>query len=479
MTHTVGTEWISPAAGVVDAATGARVAGADLISAVERVAHAIEGLPPGAVFARTALDTDSVLRYLGAFCAGRPVAVLDPALDPVALAELVGRFEPAAVVGLDEGGPGAETGDLPKGYRALDVPELGRIWRRDEPTTELPHPDLAVLLTTSGSTGNPKLVRQSRGAVLANARAIADILQLGPAEVAPTSLPLFYTYGLSVLNSHLVGGGTVLIADGGVLAAGFWQAVDRYGGTSLAGVPYNYEMLARIRWNPAKHPSLRTLTQAGGRLRPELIGAFHEKITAVGGRMYVMYGQTEATARMTILPAERLADKLGSVGPAVPGGALSVRTTDGELTDAPRVTGEVVFRGPNVMMGYAETAADLARGDDHDGVLHTGDIGYLDEDGYLFLTGRLKRIGKVFGVRVSLDDIEKILRAEGPVAAVAAGDKVVVWCEGLVDGRGRELTSLLAERLRLHRSGFDVRTIDTLPLLGNGKVDYRALEARS
>jgi acyl-CoA synthetase (AMP-forming)/AMP-acid ligase II len=137
------------------------------------------------------------------------------------------------------------------------------------------------------------------------------------------------------------------------------------------------------------------------------------------------------------------------------------------------------------MMGYAETAADLSRGDDQGGVLYTGDLGYLDADGFLFLTGRLKRIGKVFGIRVNLDDIEKLVGQAagdgiGPVAAVPAGDKVIVWCEGTADAdRRAEVAKLLAERMKLHRSGFDVRGIDRLPLLSSGKIDYRTLEARS
>src|SRR5439155_6347531 len=210
--------------------------------------------------------------------AGRPGALLDPALHPGTLAELVRRYEPAAVVGLAEGGAGAEPGDLPKGYRTAELDGLGPAWLRETPTAELPHPELGVLLATSGSTGDPKLVRLSRAAIGSNARAIATVLGIDGDEVAPTSLPMFYSYGMSVLNSHLASGATVLVVDGGVLSRDFWAAFDAHGATSLAGVPYNYEMLAKIRWTPAKHPSLRTLTQAGGKLRNEMIAHFHDKI---------------------------------------------------------------------------------------------------------------------------------------------------------------------------------------------------------
>ncbi|MBO0839650.1 MAG: AMP-binding protein, partial [Sciscionella sp.] len=302
-------------------------------------------------------------------------------------------------------------------------------------------------------------------------------------EVAPTCLPLHYSYGMSVLNSHLLRGASVVIEGSGMLGRGFWTAVRQHKITSLAGVPYHYEMLRRLRFDPARYPSLRTLTQAGGRLRPELVAHFNEAMRAVGGRMFVMYGQTEAAPRMATLPAERLADKLGSVGPALPGGKFSIRDDAGvETTDA-QVTGEVIYRGPNVMMGYAESETELAFGDETGGTLSTGDIGHLDEDGYLYLTGRLKRIGKIFGNRVNLDDVELLARSTGSdiaaVAAVPADDKVVLYLEGAPERLCRCVASTLSERLHLNATGFDVRSIDALPLLANGKLDYPTLERRT
>ncbi|MGC4808097.1 AMP-binding protein [Micromonospora sp. DT233] len=468
---------IAPTARLVDAATGAVLGGPDLAAEADRHAAAYAGLPPGVVFARSGTTVAAVLRYAGAWRAERPVALLDPGLDPAVLADFVGRFAPAVVVGLAEGGAGDDPGGLPEGYRAVDDPTLGPVWVRERAGAAEPHPDLAVLLATSGSTGDPKLVRLSRAAVASNATAIARALAIGPDEIAPTSLPLYYSFGMSVLNSHLAAGATVLVVDGGVLAREFWQAVREHGATSLAGVPYNYEMLHRIRWNPATYPSLRTLTQAGGRLRDELILAFHDKIAATGGRFHVMWGCTEAGPRMSTLPADALPERVGSVGPALDGGAFTVLGPDGAETDRPGVVGELVYRGPNVMMGYAENAADLARADELGGVLRTGDLGHLDADGFVWLRGRLKRFGKVFGIRVNLHDIEELARDSGPVVAVSGPEKVVLFAERITADDAKALAGRLAERLRLHRSGFDVRTVERLPQLPNGKIDYRSLEA--
>ncbi|OZM73220.1 AMP-dependent acyl-CoA synthetase [Amycolatopsis antarctica] len=469
MVVAAGSGLLGDGARLVDVAGGHTLAGDELATTVRAEAETLGALPPGVLFARTSVDLRSVVRYLGAFEAGRAIALIDPALDADVLAELVRRFRPAAVLAAPEG-------EAPAGYTLGDGD-----WLRTSAEGVTPHPDLAVLLPTSGSTGNPKLVRLARTAVLTNAGAIAEVLGIDGDEVAPTSLPLHYSYGLSVLNSHLIRGATVVVEPSGVLGRGFWDAVEAHKCTSLAGVPYHYEMLRRLKFSPEKYPSLRTLTQAGGKLRDDLVTEFNDKIRAVGGRMFVMYGQTEAAPRMATVPAEHLTAKLGSAGPPLPGGEFTVRRDDGEETTHPKITGEIVYRGPNVMMGYAENEAELAHGDDLGGTLATGDLGYLDEDGFLFITGRLKRIGKVFGNRVSLDDLEQAVRSSGVgidvVAAVAAGDKVVLFAEKVGKDVCKAASRALSERLHLHTSGFDVRPIDTVPLLASGKIDYRTLEA--
>ena len=432
---------------VIDAATGARLEQAQ----IEQAAAAYRELAPGVVFLLMPTEIAAVARYLGAQRADRPIALLDPELDRGVLLDLVERFAPVAVMGI--------RATPPEGYLAE-----GDSWLRATPAAEA-HPELALLLTTSGSTGNPKLVRLSRAAVRANAEGIAERLGITADDVTPTTLPLFYTFGLSVLSSHLLRGATVVLERTGILQRDFWTAVNEHGITSIAGVPYQYEMLRRLRFDPAKYPSLRTLTQAGGRLRSELVADFAQRMAAVGGRLFVMYGQTEATARMAVLPPERLADKLGSVGLPLPGGAFSI------------VDGEVVYTGPNTMLGYAETAADLARGDDHGGVLRTGDLGHLDDEGFLFITGRLKRIGKVFGVRVNLDDVERELAPHGAVAAVAGDDKLHVFVEGADPATAQVIRKELVAFLDTHFTGVEVRGVEALPLLPTGKIDYRALEA--
>jgi long-chain acyl-CoA synthetase len=369
-------------------------------------------------------DALSAVAYLAALEAGHAAILLEAGADP---APIVERYDPRYVIE----------------DREVHV-------REDAAPADL-HPDLRLLLSTSGSTGSPKLVRLTARNVLANADAITEYLGLDAGERAVASLPLPYSYGLSVLNSHLRAGASVAFTPHSVIRPEFWEDVRRHEVTSFAGVPYSYAMLERIGMRDMALPSLRTMTQAGGRLDPEVALRYADR-----ARFFVMYGQTEATARIAYVPPERLREKAGAIGIAIPGGRLSVGEGD-----------ELVYEGPNVMLGYAESREDLARGDDLAGVLPTGDLGRVDGDGFFFVTGRLKRIAKVFGQRVNLDEVEAAV--EGPAGAVAGEDRIDVFAERGADAR------TLARRFRLPPRALQVHVVERLPLKGSGKVDYAAL----
>jgi acyl-CoA synthetase (AMP-forming)/AMP-acid ligase II len=453
---------------LIDAASGLSLRGLALEARIHAMEEELHTMPAGLLLLPAPWNIDTVCRYLAAFRQDRALALLDAGIESDTLIELIARFEPAGVWQ-----PGIKT-PAPEGYR-----NVAYGWIRQTSALAV-HPDLALLLTTSGSTGAARMVRLSRHGVLANAAAIVEALGITDAEIASTSLPFYLGYGLSVLNSHLLVGATVVVNAYPVIGTDFWACVDHYGVTSFAAVSHTYELLARLRWTPSAHPGLRTMTQGGSRMQPERVARLADEMGASGGRLYVLYGQTEATARMAVLPAHRVAGKYASVGLAVPGAALSIRVESGEETREPDVVGEVIFRGPSVMMGYADTAADLARGDDSRGVLHTGDIGRFDKDGYLFLEGRLKRIAKLFGQRINLDAVERMAAeagAESATIAVSRNDEaIVLWCEGEAEPARLELVSRsVAERLGVNRHGVVARAIDKLPLLRNGKIDYRAL----
>jgi acyl-CoA synthetase (AMP-forming)/AMP-acid ligase II len=340
------------------------------------------------------------------------------------------------------------------------------------------HGELSVLLSTSGTTGSPKLVRLSHANVLANARSIAEYLELGPNERAISSLPFHYSYGLSVLNSHLFAGGSIVVSDASVMRPELWKSCSEYGCTSFAGVPYSYQILRRIGFEKFELPTLRTLTQAGGKLARPLIEHYHRLISERGGRFIVMYGQTEATARMSYVPPERALEKAGSIGIAIPGGSLRVFAEERELPE-PLATGELVYEGPNVMLGYASSPEELALGDTQRGRLRTGDLGYRDADGFFHITGRLKRFAKVYGLRINLDEVEERARRHGPAAVVSDDERLMIYCEFGDPALFESVRGELAQIFQLNVNTFSLTRVDALPLLASGKIDYDALKRRS
>ncbi|GLQ88542.1 AMP-binding protein [Dyella flagellata] len=335
--------------------------------------------------------------------------------------------------------------------------------------------DLALLLSTSGSTGGPKLVRLSLDNLQANAEAIAKYLQLSTDDRPITSLPMHYSYGLSVINSHLLVGAPLLLTPESVTTRGFWNFFKEFGATSFSGVPTTYAMLKQMRFERMDLPSLRVMTQAGGRLAPDLVKWFGELAKVRQQRFFVMYGQTEATARISYVPPEHLLDKLESIGIAIPGGALELIGEGGEPIAEPDSVGELCYTGPNVMMGYALGPDDLALPDMQHGRLRTGDLAKRDRDGYFYIVGRLKRFIKVFGNRIGLDEIEHQLREDGFDAAVTGKDDLLVVAVRGEDVSPDDLAHRLSARYRIHKSAIRVRSVASFPLSSSGKVLYMDL----
>ncbi|MCR5667281.1 MAG: AMP-binding protein [Eubacterium sp.] len=342
---------------------------------------------------------------------------------------------------------------------------------------ELMAENLALLLTTSGSTGSPKLVRQSYQNIKSNAKAIAQYLKLDETERPITTLPMNYTYGLSIINSHLLCHATILLTDYTLMQREFWNFLKEQKATSFGGVPYTYEMLKRLRFFKMDLPSLRYMTQAGGKLRAELHKEFAEYAKEQKKEFIVMYGQTEATARMAYLPGEKALEKYGSMGIAIPGGKLWLKDVDGLEITKPDVVGELVYEGDNVTLGYAEQREDLARGDERGGILETGDMARMDEDGYFYIVGRKKRFLKIFGNRVNLDETERLLNGafeDLEIACAGSDDKMAIYYVGEADEAS--IRHYISQKSGLHPSAFKAVQVEKIPKNDAGKILYNKLE---
>ena len=376
-------------------------------------------------------DVDSLVAYLAALAGGHPLILL-PEDKPAALASLVAAYDPDVLLQPARGG--------------LQLDE-----RRPGTRHEL-HPDLALLLSTSGSTGSPKLVRLSHANLQANAESIATYLGITAADRAATTLPMSYCYGLSVINSHLLRGASLVLTGLSVVDPCFWELFRHRQATSFAAVPYTFELLERVGFADMELPSLRYVTQAGGRLDPGRVRHYADLGRRQGWDLFVMYGQTEATARMAYLPPHLATAQAGAIGVPVPGGSFRIDPVDG-LAD-----GELVYTGPNVMLGYAEDPRDLALGRTVT-ELRTGDLARVNDAGLYELLGRRSRFVKIVGLRVDLGQVERLLADMGVTAASTGSDRsIVVAIEGRHDTQ--LLAKVLAQGLGLPRAAVDLHAVD-------------------
>jgi acyl-coenzyme A synthetase/AMP-(fatty) acid ligase len=314
------------------------------------------------------------------------------------------------------------------------------------------HSELALLVSTSGSTGSPKLIRLSYKNLQSNTNSIIQYLEIGKNDRAITTLPMNYVYGLSIINTHLSVGATMLMTDRSVMDNQFWAFFKEENANSFAGVPFTYEILKKMRFFEMELPSLQYLTQAGGKLHPDLHEFVADYAVRTNRRFYVMYGASEATARMGYLPYKMAVEKKGSMGIAIPNGRFELHDTSGLIITQCEVEGELVYFGDNVAMGYAECAEDLAKADDWHGVLSTGDVAMRDSHGYYFITGRLARFIKIAGKRINLEEVERMLKAEFPninLACSGKDEKLVVFLESSDTTLGTEMRKFAAEKIQV------------------------------
>jgi acyl-CoA synthetase (AMP-forming)/AMP-acid ligase II len=267
--------------------------------------------------------------------------------------------------------------------------------------------EVAEIIFTSGSTATPKGVILTHKNIIANTKSIIQYLNLNEDDIMLVVLPFFYCYGLSLLHTHLRVGGQLVLNNNFIFLASTINNINKYNCTGFAGVPSHFQILLRKTdlFRNTKFPTLRYVTQAGGKLPNAFINEFVESFPSIP--FFVMYGQTEATARLSFLPPEKLADKLGSIGKGIPGVELKVVDIHGKKV-LPGKTGEIIAKGENVMLGYFEDI-DETNIAIRNGWLYTGDLAQIDKDGYIYITSRKKEIMKVGGNRVSPKEIEEVI----------------------------------------------------------------------
>ena len=402
-------------------------------------------------------STGSITCYVGCLKNHIPVAVLDAHKDADFIGNIIKQYHPEYLI--------LPTEDSDKYSGEVIGTVLDYTIKHLENTTYAVSNELSLMLTTSGSTGSPKFVRLTTKNIQSNAESIARYLKLNAKERPITSLPMYYSYGISIINSHFIVGATLILTEESVVSPNFWTMAKEQKATSVSGVPYTYDMFRQMRVMEMDLPYLKTFTQAGGKMNKGNVAYFAEKCKASGKELIVMYGQTEASPRISYLPFEKAQEKSDSIGIAIPGVTLSIGEDQ-----------ELVCQGSNVFMGYAESYEDLGKGDENNGVLHTGDLAKVDEDGYFYITGRKKRFVKVYGNRVGLDELENLITPVfGKVVCVGKDDHVTIFTEEKTGLDVEKLTAFISEKTKINQMAFEVKIVEAFPYSETGKILYGKL----
>lgn len=335
---------------------------------------------------------------------------------------------------------------------------------------------LALLIGTSGSTGNSKFVRLSYRNLISNAFSITKYLEITNLEIAVTTLKPSYTYGLSILHSHFIKGAKIFVTNKTMVEKKFWESIKKHGVTSISGVPYHYQMMKKLKFNNLVFPSLKTITQAGGRLDLETSLYFRNVCKKNKISFYIMYGQSEGTARLAYLSPDNLFNKIESIGKPIPGGELWILDHNNKVIDSSNQKGELVYCGPNVSMGYSNKASDLVKGDDNDFVLRTGDISFRDEDNFFYIAGRLKRFIKLFGHRINLYDLEIWFEKHSYKVICKGEDDLLEIYTNITIKEDFEFTfNQFLKEFKILKSSVKVFLIKEFPIGESGKILYRDL----
>lgn len=347
--------------------------------------------------------------------------------------------------------------------------------------------DLCMCMTTSGSTGAEKVVRLSYNNIgentqqewdffLKNQKSFGKHLDRGDFRTL-VSLPICYSFIILVINITVLGGGvaggTILITEKNLFEKEFWEFFFKEQSSALYGIPYHIQMLDKIHFFDKKCPFFSQMVVAGGQLTDELYEKCVKFSEENGSLFGIGYGQCEATAGISQLEATMVREKRGSIGKGLDGLKLYLVDENDNVIDTPNTPGELICEGPNVALGYAYSREDLAKGDEFNGKIHTGDIAICDEDGYYFIKGRKKRFIKVYGNSINLDNVELIVKSkykDVDCICVGVDDDIRVFVnnESIVD----ELTDYLSDMLKFNKKAISVRYLEKMIRNETGKVLY-------
>ena len=378
------------------------------------------------IFIVSTNSQESVTAYISSIINGIVTMLLDSSIQEDMLYTLLDSYMPKYIYA-----PASIFNNI-SGYCIIRQDSIYILHKREKNINYKINNNLALLLSTSGSTGSPKHVMLSYENIKDNTKAITEYLHINQKDRTITSLPMCYAYGLSVINTYLYAGASIIITDKKTVHPDFWKLIKENEVTSFSGVPYMYKLCKKMNVFSKDFPKLKILTQAGGRLDNDLQTYYGKYCFAFNKKFYIMYGQTEATARMSYLHPDKILSKAGSIGKPIRGGEFLLYNETGQKINKPYRQGEIIYRGKNVYMGYSYTYSDLDKCYEESNILHTGDYGHFDSEGYWYVTGRKDKNVKLMGKRIDLSHMEQMLfdKYGGSYICSADNDKIIIFGEG-------------------------------------------------
>tara|TARA_B100000902_G_C27216501_1_gene867271 strand:- start:77 stop:1339 length:1263 start_codon:yes stop_codon:yes gene_type:complete len=336
--------------------------------------------------------------------------------------------------------------------------------------------NLSILATTSGTTGSFKLIRQTYDNITSNTFSIIKYLKLNKNNITITNLPLSYTFGMSVINTHLEVGSKIAVTSNTIFEKEFWKLFRINQINTIYGVPYTYEILDKLNFFSKNTSSVKMFAQAGGKMTENLQKKISFYVNKYKKIFFIMYGQAEATTRISYLPSKKFSKKIGSIGIPIPGGKIKLVDKNNLVIKKPNIAGEILYSGKNVCMGYAYDRYDLNCKNQWNGKIYTGDLARRDSDGFYYIVGRKKRFAKIYGLSINLDDIENILKSKfqhSNFAVISLKNKIKIFSS--TRDIKNKILNYLNRNLNIPSTCFIYNFIKKIPKSKNGKNNYKIL----
>ena len=386
--------------------------------------------------------------------------ILEPNLDKKSIKTLIEKYKPNYILSIKS------LDFLNEEFLNLKKFTKYLLYEEKKKNNHNPHKDLCLLMSTSGTTGSPKFVKISYQNLEVNTKSICKFLKIQSNQTTITTLQPNYTYGLSIINTHLYRGAKIILNNNSFFEKNFWEKCKKFKVNSFGGVTFMYEILEKLKFEKMHLPHLKYLTHAGGKLNSSLHEYIIKMCIKKNIKFISMYGQTEATSRISYLPWKFSKSKISSIGKAIPGGTLFIK--------GKKDKGEICYNGKNIMIRYANDYKDLTKKKTIK-TLYTGDYGHKDKDNFFYIEGRKDRYIKLFGHRINLDDIDYYLKDNGFITATIFKDnKFTIFYKG--DCNINEIEKKITNKLKITKKYILIKKIKNIPVSSSGKIRFSILK---